>query len=82
MNPFGGAAADPYGMGGARIVAVKGTLANPTKVPSHLDSRIVGCCCNPEAEVILWMNLKRGQPTQCNCGHYFQLVDAEHEISP
>ncbi len=98
-------------MGGARVVAQKGTLANPTKVPSHLDQRVVGCCCayygavfcpvvggqrvaghlfgaagcwaagNPDAEVIMWLTVKRGQLSTCNCGHVYQLVDAANEVS-
>ena len=39
---------------------VKGTVANPIKVPSHLDDRIVGCACEGHSEQINWINLKVG----------------------
>eukprot|EP00054_Salpingoeca_dolichothecata_P003707 m.28148 g.28148 ORF g.28148 m.28148 type:complete len:205 (-) comp14086_c0_seq1:40-654(-) len=59
-----------------------GTLTNPRLVPSHSDSRLVGCNCDPESEQIFYIDVKKGSPCPCPCGkQYFQLVEAESPVS-
>ena len=64
---------DPFGTEGYKV-GPWGTSQNPRKVPSHFDSRIVGCVCEPEAERIFWFEVKAGQQAVCPCGQYFTLV--------
>eukprot|EP00042_Codosiga_hollandica_P016340 m.41430 g.41430 ORF g.41430 m.41430 type:complete len:148 (-) comp46154_c0_seq4:180-623(-) len=71
---------DPFGMAGYKV-GPWGTKENPRKVPSHLDSRIVGCVCEPEAERIYWFEVKAGENAVCPCGQYFCLTKATSEIS-
>ncbi|EDV23382.1 expressed hypothetical protein [Trichoplax adhaerens] len=54
-----------------------GTAVNPRGVPSHFDERILGCVCEPEATQIIYMTLKKGNPQQCDCGHWWKLVEAK-----
>ncbi|XP_028397322.1 cytochrome c oxidase subunit 5B, mitochondrial-like [Dendronephthya gigantea] len=51
-----------------------GTKANPTKVPSMDDERIVGCICEEDMTYIQWMTLKKGEPQRCDCGYFFELI--------
>lgn len=45
---------------------------NPMKVNAYGDERTIACVCSD----MHFMTLKKGPPTQCKCGHWFQLVDA------
>lgn len=54
-----------------------GTLENPVKIPSHYDSRIVGCTGRPTPEDhdIVWLVAKKGEKSCCtSCNQYFELV--------
>lgn len=45
---------------------------NPMKVNAYGDERTIACVCDD----MHFMTLKKGPPTQCKCGYWFQLVDA------
>lgn len=54
-----------------------GTVDNPVKIPSHYDSRIVGCTGRPAPEDhdIVWLVAKKGEKSCCSaCNQYFELV--------
>lgn len=54
-----------------------GTVENPVKIPSHYDSRIVGCTGRPAPEDhdIVWLVAKKGEKSCCaTCNQYFELV--------
>ncbi|CAG0912362.1 unnamed protein product [Notodromas monacha] len=55
----------------------KGTKDEPTKVPSFLEKRIVGCVCDDESMHVNWMWLEKGHDRRCACGYWFQLTDAK-----
>ncbi|XP_065843346.1 cytochrome c oxidase subunit 5B, mitochondrial-like [Oscarella lobularis] len=63
---------DPFNM--SINVIDWGTRANPKKVPSMFDERLVGCVCEPDAVQVLWMKLTAGPPQRCSCGHWFVLT--------
>lgn len=42
------------------------------KVNAYGDERTIACVCDD----MHFMTLKKGPPTQCKCGYWFQLVDA------
>lgn len=63
---------DPYGV--LPITkSEKGTKIDPILVPSALESRVVGCLCEPEAQLIVTMWLHQGEPKRCRCGYWFVL---------
>ncbi|CAL8097198.1 unnamed protein product [Calicophoron daubneyi] len=47
---------------------------SPNLVASDAVTRMIGCVCEPEADAINWMELAKGKPVQCYCGHWFELV--------
>ncbi len=53
-----------------------GTKDKPRLVPSMYEERIVGCICEEDQSYINWMVLKSGSAERCECGHWFQLVQA------
>ncbi|KAK2167687.1 hypothetical protein LSH36_25g04033 [Paralvinella palmiformis] len=57
----------------------KGTVDEPTLIPSLYDSRIVGCICEEDAVSITWMTLHKGEQKRCMCGYYFKLVPLEYK---
>ncbi|XP_055328927.1 cytochrome c oxidase subunit 5B, mitochondrial-like [Paramacrobiotus metropolitanus] len=66
---------DPF-----QINAIKrgpGTREQPTKVPSMLDDRIIGCVCNEDSLYISYMTVYKGEPKRCECGHWFELVPGQ-----
>jgi len=66
---------DPFGL--KPIKRGKGTFEEPTCIPSHLRARLVGCCCGDEETMaVIWINLHKGEPKRCHCGHWYKLVDA------
>lgn len=66
---------DPFSMEVNR--GPHGTKDNPRKVPSMFEERIVGCICEEEATYINWMMVKKGPPQRCECGHWFELIEAK-----
>lgn len=63
---------DPYGV--LPIIRnEKGTKIDPILVPSALESRVLGCKCEPEAQLIVTMWLHQGEPKRCRCGYWFVL---------
>jgi cytochrome c oxidase subunit 5b len=54
----------------------RGTREKPTLVPSMYEERIVGCICEEEATFITWQVAKKGAAHRCECGQFYQLVDA------
>ncbi|VDL18407.1 unnamed protein product [Hymenolepis diminuta] len=57
------------------------TREEPNMIASTSDSRLIGCLCEPEADVINWMEISKGKPTKCYCGHWFKLVDFEDYLA-
>jgi len=66
---------DPFGMQVAK--RGPGTKEKPNLVPSFHEMRLVGCVCHEDAFYINYMWLYRGEPKRCECGHWFNLVQAE-----
>ncbi|KAK8720519.1 hypothetical protein OTU49_013274 [Cherax quadricarinatus] len=56
---------------------VSGDSSNPTVVPSFYERRLVGCICEEDATCINWMWLEKGEKKRCECGYWFQLIDAK-----
>ncbi|TPP67534.1 Cytochrome-c oxidase [Fasciola gigantica] len=67
---------DPYEIRRVQMPSFT-SVSQPTLVASDAPSRMIGCVCEPEADAINWMELKKGDPVQCYCGHWFQLVSYE-----
>ncbi|XP_050308326.1 cytochrome c oxidase subunit 5B, mitochondrial-like [Anthonomus grandis grandis] len=63
---------DPYDM--RAIKRGPATKAQPCKIPSAFDARIIGCICEEDATSVNWMWLHKGEPKRCECGHWFTLV--------
>nr|CDS25395.2 NAD dependent deacetylase sirtuin 1 [Hymenolepis microstoma] len=53
----------------------------PNLVASTSNTRLIGCLCEPEADVINWMELSKGKPAKCYCGHWFKLIDFEEYLA-
>ncbi|VDO04479.1 unnamed protein product [Rodentolepis nana] len=53
----------------------------PNLIASTSNTRLIGCLCEPEADVINWMELSKGKPAKCYCGHWFKLIDFEEYLS-
>jgi len=54
----------------------KGSVDEPTLIPSMFDKRLVGCICEEDSVTIQWMYLHRAESgKRCACGYYFKLVD-------
>lgn len=54
-----------------------GTLDNPVKIPSHYDSRIVGCTGRPSPDdhEIVWIVAKKDEKSCCpSCNQYFEIM--------
>ncbi|EGD79638.1 hypothetical protein PTSG_10486 [Salpingoeca rosetta] len=72
---------DPFGLEGIKW-GPAGTKAEPREIPSHFDSRLVGCCCDPESELVKYFYVKGGDAQACPCGQqYFKLVKTEDKVS-
>ncbi|KAF8569943.1 hypothetical protein P879_01991 [Paragonimus westermani] len=67
---------DPYEVKRVKMQTMS-SEASPNLVASDYSSRMIGCVCEPEADAINWMELTKGDPVKCYCGHWFQLVDYE-----
>ncbi|XP_066999380.1 cytochrome c oxidase subunit 5B, mitochondrial [Anabrus simplex] len=52
-----------------------GTKDQPNSIPSAFDNRLIGCICEEDSTHINWMVLNKGEPTRCECGHWFKLVE-------
>jgi len=57
-----------------------GTKEEPNLVPSHLESRIVGCICEPDQQFVNYMWVNKEEPKRCSCGYWFKLVEAEPDL--
>nr|AZL95829.1 cytochrome C oxidase subunit 5B-like protein [Didymocentrus krausi] len=66
---------DPFDM----RVLKKGpaTKDKPTEIPSFLEKSMVGCMCEDDATHINYMWLHKGEPSRCECGYWFKLVEAK-----
>lgn len=65
--------------------AVAGSSRHPIMVPSTQSSRVVGCSCEHDFDQVVWFKLEKGPPQQCECGHYFKLVEhdpLDRSVSP
>eukprot|EP01147_Barroeca_monosierra_P000107 gene107-3499_t len=81
---------DPFGLEGIKW-GPAGTKTEPRMIPSHFDSRLVGCCCaflmlviarDPESELIKYFYVTAGEQQACPCGQqYFKLVKSEGKVS-
>jgi len=54
-----------------------GSRDNPDLIPSMFDRRIVGHICEEDQSHITWFYLYKGDPQQCQCGHWFKLVPVD-----
>ena len=54
-------------------IDVKSTKDKPMKVNAYGDERTIACVCDD----MRFMTLKKGPPVKCQCGYWFQLVDAK-----
>merc|ERR1711893_222411 len=63
---------DPFEMNVKK--RAKGSLAEPTLIPSMYDKRLVGCICEEDSLAINWMYLHSGESKRCFCGYHFKLV--------
>ena len=66
------------------ILSPFGTIQNPVKVKSGMNSRIIGCTGGREGtdkyHDVLWFNLEKGMPHMCSmCGQVFELDPVEYE---
>jgi cytochrome c oxidase subunit 5b len=66
---------DPFEMNVKK--RTKGTLNDPTLIPSMYEKRLVGCVCEEDAISIQWMFLNKGEPKRCACGNWFKLVELD-----
>jgi len=55
--------------------AGEGSKQNPTLIPSNNWQRVIGHICEPDALVVAYINLHKGEKKRCDCGHWFALVD-------
>ncbi|KAH9592528.1 Cytochrome c oxidase subunit 5B, partial [Schistosoma haematobium] len=67
---------DPFEVKRIRI-PIENSKSSPNLIPSQSHRRMVGCICEPEADSINWLELEKGDPVQCYCGHWFKLVNYE-----
>ncbi|CAH8872651.1 unnamed protein product [Trichobilharzia szidati] len=67
---------DPFEVRRIKMLA-NTSKAAPNLIASQSSRRMVGCICEPEANSINWLELDKGDPVQCYCGHWFQLVNYE-----
>ncbi|KAL7059366.1 hypothetical protein AAHC03_012904 [Spirometra sp. Aus1] len=56
------------------------TEEEPNLIASSAPTRLIGCLCEPEANAINWMEISKGPPKKCYCGHWFKLVDFEEYL--
>jgi len=54
-----------------------GTKDKPCEIPSAYDKRLVGCICHEDAFYVNYMWLYKGESKRCECGYWFNLVEAE-----
>jgi len=66
---------DPFEMNVKK--RAKGTVDEPTLIPSLYEKRLVGCICEEDAVSINWMFLHKGEPKRCECGYWFKLADLQ-----
>ncbi|RWS01739.1 Cytochrome c oxidase subunit 5B-like protein [Dinothrombium tinctorium] len=48
----------------------------PIQVPSFEDKRLMGCYCEEDATYVNYMWVHKSEPRRCECGYWFQAVDA------
>ncbi|CAH8648318.1 unnamed protein product [Heterobilharzia americana] len=61
---------DPFEVKRIRMFQTS-SKTSPNRIPSQSSRRMVGCICEPEANSINWLELEKGDPVQCYCGHWF-----------
>eukprot|EP00055_Hartaetosiga_balthica_P002537 m.4321 g.4321 ORF g.4321 m.4321 type:complete len:149 (+) comp2212_c0_seq1:298-744(+) len=72
---------DPFGLEGIKW-GPAGTKQAPRMIPSHFESRIVGCNCDPESEIIKYFHLNTGDAQPCPCGQqYFKLEKVTEKVT-
>ncbi|CAH8569988.1 unnamed protein product [Schistosoma turkestanicum] len=67
---------DPFEVKRIRIPSQNSKIS-PNLIASQSQRRTIGCICEPEADAINWLELEKGDPVQCYCGYWFQLVNYE-----
>nr|VZI48416.1 unnamed protein product [Spirometra erinaceieuropaei] len=70
---------DPYEVRRVKMPAYT-TEEEPNLIASSAPTRLIGCLCEPEANAINWMEISKGPPKKCYCGHWFKLVDFEEYL--
>lgn len=53
-------------------IDIKSSKEKPMQVNAYGEERTIACVCDD----MRFMTLKKGPPVQCNCGYWFQLIDA------
>ncbi|VDL92616.1 unnamed protein product [Schistocephalus solidus] len=71
---------DPYEVRRVKMPTYT-TEEEPNLIASSAPTRLIGCLCEPEANAINWMEISKGPPTKCFCGHWFKLVDFEEYLA-
>ncbi|CDS39463.1 cytochrome c oxidase subunit 5B mitochondrial [Echinococcus multilocularis] len=71
---------DPYEVRRVKMPTIT-SADEPNIIASTSDTRLIGCLCEPQADAINWMEISKGEPRQCYCGHWFRLVDFEEYLS-
>jgi len=57
-----------------------GTKDDPNLVPSHLESRLIGCICEPDQQYVMYTWIHKDEPKRCRCGNWFKVVEAEPDL--
>lgn len=59
----------------------KNSKDNPFIIKAFEPKRLIGCICEPDATVICWMWVHKGDPRRCECGYWIKVVDADDHFA-